>query len=198
MESIPMSLSIRARLTICFTAIFGTIVVVLAIGAYLLTRSDLYSKLDAALQVEVDVTAIAANHELTENAQQQLGDADIQSVLNGQSDTPLADTQILVRQGQRNVAYKRAKANTVDIRSMPLDTIKSGQTYQGMRVMMRELNVPEFHTAYKIYSAESTQYTRARLLKVERALALFVPLGLALQHSLDTWWLPDCSHLSKN
>ncbi len=175
-----MSSTIRARLTLCFTAAFGTIVAVLATGSYLLIRSDLYSKLDSALKVVVEVTAISAHHELTEHSQQEFGDADIQAVLNGQTDPALPQMQILVRQGIRNVAYKRGGAKVPDLRIMPLDSIKSGQTIGSLRIVKRELAVPQFHTAYQIFAAESISETRSQLWKVKRALMLFVPLGLAL------------------
>jgi two-component system OmpR family sensor kinase len=176
----PMSLTIRARLTLYFTAIFGTIVAVLAIGCYLFIRRDLYSKLDAALQVQVQVTATSASHELVEHAQEASGDADIQSVLNAQTQSGLAHTQILVRQGSRNVAYKRSGLRMPDIRTIPLDNTKSTDTYQGVRIARGEIAVPEFHTAYQIYSAESLDETRAQLWQVKREMMLFVPLGLAL------------------
>jgi two-component system, OmpR family, sensor kinase len=176
----PMNLTIRARLTLYFTAIFGTIVAVLAIGCYLFIRRDLYSKLDSALQVQVEVTATSASHELTEHQQEASGDADIQSVLNDQEHTGRAHTQILVMQGNRTVAYKRSGFKTPDIRTMPLDKIKSADTYQGVRFAKGQLEVPEFHTTYQIYSAESLDETRAQLWQVEREMMLFVPLGLAL------------------
>lgn len=175
-----MSSTIRARLTICFTAVFGVIVAVLATASYLLIRSDLYSKLDAALRVVVEVTAISAHHELIEHSQQAFGDADIQAVLNGQVDPALPQMQILVRQGSRNVAYKRSGLRIADIRTLPLESIKSNQTVGTLRIVKRELAVPQFHTAYQIFAAESTDETRAQLWQVKRELMLFVPLGLAL------------------
>ena len=41
-----MVISIRARLTLYFTVLFGVIVVGLAVASYLLISRDLYSKLD--------------------------------------------------------------------------------------------------------------------------------------------------------
>src|SRR5579875_777529 len=146
-----MSFPIRARLTLFFTVMFGVIVVVLATGAYLLIRSDLYGKLDTGLTVTAEVTAISANHELTEHSQEAFGDADIQAVLNGQVQPALPQTQILVRQGGRNVAYKGSGSRAVDVRTLPLESLKSGQTVQRLRIVRRDLAAPQFHTVYQIY-----------------------------------------------
>lgn len=175
-----MSSTLRARLTLSFTAVFGIIVAVLAVGSYLLVRSDLYSKLDSALRVVAEVTAISAHHELTEHSQERFGDADIQAVLNGQVDPALPQMQILVRQASRDVAYKRSGSKVTDLRTLPLDRVRSGQTYDSLRVVKRELAVPQFHTSYQIFAAESVQDTVAQLWRVKQVLMLFVPLGLAL------------------
>jgi hypothetical protein len=44
-------MSARARLTISFTALFGAIVIALAVAAYVLVKNDAYLKLDATLHV---------------------------------------------------------------------------------------------------------------------------------------------------
>src|SRR5437764_228835 len=62
-----MAISTRARLTLYFTALFGAMVVALAITAYLLVRNDVYSKLDSGLHVAVDATAMSADDEFDEN-----------------------------------------------------------------------------------------------------------------------------------
>jgi two-component system OmpR family sensor kinase len=175
-----MDSTLRARLTLSYTAVFGIIVAVLAIGSYLLIRSDLYSKLDSALRVVVEVTAISAHHELIEHSQEEFGDDDIQAVLNGQVDPALPQMQILVRHGNRNVAYKRGGSRVADLRTLPLDRIRSGQTFGTLRVVKRELAVPQFKTSYEIFAAESVEDTVAQLWRVKQALMLFVPVGLAL------------------
>ncbi len=175
-----MSFPIRARLTLFFTVMFGIIVGILATGAYFFIRSDLYGKLDTGLRVTAEVTAISANHELIEHSQEEFGDADIQAVLNGQVQPALPQMQILVRQGGKNVAYKRSGPHVVDIRTLPIRSLKSGQTVQELRICERELAAPQFHTTYQIYTAESIDETMAQLWTVKRELMLFVPLGLAL------------------
>ena len=60
-------MSIQTRLTLSFTALFGLIVLFLAIGSYVLVRNNLFSDLNTELQVAVDGTAMSAVHEMNEH-----------------------------------------------------------------------------------------------------------------------------------
>src|SRR5271165_5567063 len=107
---------IRTRLTLSFTILFGVIVLGLAIGSYVLVRSSLLSGLDTQLQAAIDGTAMASEHELNEHPTAAPGEADLQDILNGMKAAALPDTQILVREGNRLVAYKTGSERAVDLR----------------------------------------------------------------------------------
>src|ERR1700719_4243068 len=147
-----MAISIRARLTLYFTALFGAIVVALAIAAYLLVRNDVYSKLDSGLHVAVDATAMSADHEFDEQPGQAGGEADLQSVLHGMHDVSLPGTQILVREGSRQAAYKGSRQQMQDLRSIESGKLANETTVNGLRIAHRELRVPKFGARYQIYA----------------------------------------------
>src|SRR5205085_8444351 len=111
-----MAISTRARLTLYFTGLFGAVLVALAAGAYILVRNDAYSKLDSGLRVAIDATAMSADHEFEEQSSKTAGEADLRSVLHGIHDGSLPNTQILVREGRRQVAYKGERPQAVDLR----------------------------------------------------------------------------------
>lgn len=94
-------MSVRARLTIIFTGLFGAIVIALGFSLYFLEKSDAYRRLDEALQVATAATSMSAEHELSEHSTKAAGEADIQSVLSETPSAALQDTQILVCEGDR-------------------------------------------------------------------------------------------------
>ena len=175
-----MNLSIRAKLTLSFTILFGLIVAALAIGSYVVVKQDLYSKLDLSLQVAVDTTAMAAQHEMSEHPDQAGGDDDIRQVLDDEIHVTLPDTQILVKEGGREVAYRPGGQSSSDLRHLRLQGLASQTTVEGMRIVTRRLTIPKFQTAYQIYSGRSTEATQAQLRSFRRMLVLPIPLGLAL------------------
>lgn len=175
-----MVISTRTRLTLYFTLLFGVIVIGIGISTFVLVRNDAYSKLDSGLRVAVDATAMSAQHELNEHTTESAGDADLQSVLDEHHDeTSLPDTQILVRQGSRAVAYKGTTQQQFDLRSISPAFLKSGAIIQGLRVQARELQIQRFRTRYQIYSSAAVAPALHRLRRIELALFLTVPLGLA-------------------
>lgn len=102
-------------MTISFTALFGVIVIALAVAAYVAVKNDAYLKLDAALQVATSATAMSAEHELSEHPTKLGGEKDLQSVLEEGGRSTLSDTQLLVREGQRIAAYKPGSQNGLDL-----------------------------------------------------------------------------------
>ncbi len=73
-------MSVRARITICFTTLFGALVMGLAVAAYLLVENDAYLRLDAALQVAAGTTGMSAEHKLSEHSTKLDDERDLQSV----------------------------------------------------------------------------------------------------------------------
>ena len=173
-------MSARVRLTISFTALFGAIVVALAVAAYLLVRNDAYLRLDSALEVATSATAMSAEHELNEHATKTGGEADLHAVLNEAGHTALADTQIVVREGSRNAVYRMNQGQGFDWSQFPSDVLHDGATFKGYRIASRNLPVPKFNTTYQIYAATSVAPALAQIETVRNALFVFVPLGLGL------------------
>ncbi len=175
-----MTISTRVRLTLYFTALFGGIVIALAIAAYVLVRNDAYARLDSSLRVAVDGTAMSATHELNEHSRQAGGDADLQAVLEEMRDGSLPDTQILVREGLRQVVYKPSQHQAADLRRLSAEWLGTPADWEGVRVAYRDLAVPKFGTHYRIYAAKEIAPALGELRLLTRALLLLVPLGLGL------------------
>ncbi len=166
-------------MAISFTTLFGVIVIALAIAAYVLVRNDAYLRLDAALQVAAGASAMSAEHELNEHSTKAAGEKDLQLVLDEAGGSDLTDTQILVRDQNRTAAYK-AVAHVVDLRTIPAEKLRNGATLAGVRVAFRSVQVPKFHTLYKIYAAKPTAPALAQLGRIRIGLFVLVPFGLAL------------------
>ncbi len=173
-------MSARVRLTISFTVLFGVIVLALSVAAYLLVRSDAYLRLDAALQVAAGATAMSGEHELNEHSTKAAGERDLQFVLNDAGSSALADTQILVREGKREGAYKPGAQHGFDLRSLPPDILVNGTTLHGFRIATRSFRAPKFNTVYQIYAAEPIAPALVQLHHVRVGLFVFVPIGLGL------------------
>src|ERR1700751_5859810 len=150
-----MRMSTRARLTLIFTALFGIIVVGLATATYLLGRQDVYSKLDSALRTAIDATGMSAEHEFAEHDHKENGEKDVGEVLRNARQAALPGIQILVREGDRNVAYRPGDQDKLDLRQASSSQLKSGTAIDGSRIQVRELDVPRFQTRYQLYSAKS-------------------------------------------
>lgn len=173
-------MSTRARLTLIFTVLFGTIVVCLAIATYLLYSQDAYSKLDSGLRAAVDATAMSAEHEMAEHMTKEGGEADVRDVLSHAEAAAFPGAQILIRERNRLVAFRNAANRTLDLRTMPQSQLLSGSILQQVRVQARELAVPKFHTTYQIYSAKSVIPTERQLASLRGMLLLLISLGLVL------------------
>jgi signal transduction histidine kinase len=172
-------MSIRVRLTISFTVLFGAIVIGLAVAAYVLLSGDSYRRLDAGLQVATGATAMSAKHELNEHSTQLAGEKDMQSVLDGAGTAALTDTQILIREGDRNAAYKPAPHYGVDLRAIPPQMLRSG-IVSGLRIVSDSFRAPKFNTVYQIYSARPIDSVLARVGKIRIALLFVVSFGVGL------------------
>jgi signal transduction histidine kinase len=173
-------MSARARLTISFTALFGAIVIALAVAAYVLARDDAYLKLDATLQVATGATAMSAEHELSEHPTKLGGERDLQLVLDEGGSSALGDTQILVREGHRIAAYKPVVQNGFDLRGIAPDALKNGATIDGFRIAAGSFRAPQFGAIYQIYSAKPVAPAVAQLAYIRIGLFIFVPIGLGL------------------
>ena len=89
-------------------------------------------------------------------------------------------TQILVREERRQVAYKGSEHSIADLRTIDLGSLENRVTLHGLRVAYRELRVPKFHAVYQIYSATAVGPALSQLGRVRDALLVMVPLGLGL------------------
>lgn len=171
-------MSTKARLTSIFSVLFGTIVVCLAIASYLLYRQDAYSKLDSSLRVAVDATALSAEHEIAEHKFKAAAEGDFRDILFHAQKAILPDTQILIREGERQVAFRPTVNPTIHLESIPSSKLISGHTVESARIQARQLDVPKFHAIYDIYAARSVVSTRQELAALRRDLLLLVSLGL--------------------
>jgi signal transduction histidine kinase len=173
-------MSARARLTISFTLLFGAIVIALAVAAYILFRNDAYLRLDAALQVATGATAMSAEHELNEHPTKVGGEKDLQSVLDEPGTAVLTDTQILVREGGRNAAFKPGVQHGFDLRDIPPGALVNGATLKGFRIAIRTFDARKFSTVYKICAAKPLAPALAQLERIRIGLLILVPIGLGL------------------
>lgn len=173
-----MIVSIRARLTLYFTILFGVIVVCLAVASYLLVSKDFYSKLDSALRIAVNATAMLGEHEMNESPTKADGESGLRSVLLGTHNTPLPDTQILVREGDRDVVYKPDELPALDLPTVRSDKLKAARNLQGLRIAYRTLNIPKFQAHYQIYAAKPLAPVLKELAILRYALLAVVSLGL--------------------
>ena len=173
-----MLVSIRARLTLYFTVLFGVIVVCLAVASYLLVSKDFYSKIDSALRIAVNATAMLAEHEINESPTKAEGEAGLRSVLLETHDTPLPDTQILVREGDRDVVYKPDELPALDLPTVTSAKLRAARNLQGLRIAYRAVTIPKFHSRYQIYAAKPLAPVLKELALLRYALLAFVSLGL--------------------
>jgi signal transduction histidine kinase len=143
-------------------------------------KNDAYLKLDATLHVATSVTAMSAEHELSEHPTRFGGERDLQLVLDESGSSALGDIQILVREGRRIAAYKPGVQNGLDLREIPADALKDEITVQGFRIAARNFRAPQFGANYQIYSAKPVAPAIAQLARIRVALVVFVPIGLGL------------------
>jgi signal transduction histidine kinase len=172
-------MSIKARLTASFVALFGVLVIALAIAAYLLVSKDAYAKLDGELQVATGATAMSAGHELNEHRTQAAGEADLRAVLDDVGNSDLTTTQILVREQDRNAVYKSG-GQQVDLRGILSARLKTGATVAGLRIAARHFEIPKFQTSFDIYAAQPLAPTLARIKNLRGSLLALVTFGLLL------------------
>lgn len=183
--------SVRTRLTIYFTTVFGFIVVCLAVASYLVFRHQAYNELDSGLDVAASATALSAQHEMNEHRVQKNGETDLQEILDGSSQGVLRDSQILIREKTRDVAHKRSATTEVDLSSIPTAELRTRTEVSGLRISAREIQVPKFNTAYSIIAASAVAPTIARLDRFRNILLICVPLMLALAALEGMLWRGD-------
>ncbi|HEX4773446.1 MAG TPA: ATP-binding protein [Bryobacteraceae bacterium] len=174
---------IRERLTFWFASLFGVIVVALSITAYWVERSQAFARLDAGLMVTTGAMAMSARHELSEHITQADCEADLQAVLDEAKSADLSQTQILIEENGRTVAYKRA-SNAPDLRRVNLRNMAATETHGGLRIASYSLPVPRFHATYEIYAAAPVESTIAQINRARTVLLIVVPIGLLLAASV--------------
>ena len=172
-------MSIKARLTASFIALFGVLVIALAIASYLLVSRDAYAKLDGELQVATGATAMAAGHELNEHPTKEDGIEDLRAVLDDVGSSDLTQTQILVREQGSDAVYKSG-GQAIDLRNIPAEQLKNGATVAGLRIAARQLAVPKFHTKLQIFAAQPVAPALARIGQLRNTLLTLVTIGLGL------------------
>jgi len=123
---------------------------------------------------------MAAEHEFNEHETPATGEIDLASVLSKSRDGALREAQILVRQGNRVVAYKGRQDATVDLRTLPPDSVKAGPRFKGVRLISHDLPLQKFGTSYRIYACASVTPVLEKLQRFGLTLLLLVPLGLLL------------------
>lgn len=168
----------RARLTFIFTALFGVVVIALGITSYLFVRNDAYLRLDGALQVAMDSTAMSFKHEFNEHSTKHGGELDVQLVLNEATSPAMNETEILVREGDRNVAYKPSLQRNFDLRGVRNAALPGRSTREGFRVASRTFFVPKFGATYRIFAAKPVADALARVQWLCTALLIVIPIGL--------------------
>jgi heavy metal sensor kinase len=154
--------------------------VCLAVGSDEVFRHQAYSDLDESLNTAAGATALSAAHEIAEHSEQRWGEADLQSVLGVTSASTLPGTQILIREGERNVAYKAVEGSAFDLRRLPTSQLLARNGLPGLRIVSFQMNVPKFQTAYRIFAATAINPTLAKVDAFRRILFICIPLGLAL------------------
>jgi two-component system, OmpR family, sensor kinase len=118
---------------------------------------------------------------MNESSNKAAGEAELQSILLEKHNTPLPDTQILVREGDRQVAYKPDELPTTpDLPKMPSVRLNTGLNLENLRIARRELDVPKFGTRYQIYSAKPLAPVLAEIATLRITLLVLVPLCLGL------------------
>ena len=94
----------------------------------------------------------------------------------------LPNTQILVRQGDRLVAYKAGAHTTIDLRSIPSSRLKE-KIFGNLRIASRDLPIAKFDSQYQICAATPTTDVDDKLSRFALILAVLVPFGLVLAAS---------------
>jgi signal transduction histidine kinase len=175
-----MNMSARVRLTISFTALFGVIIIALAITAYFLVRHDAYLRLDSALQVATGATEMSAEHEFNEHSTQVAGESDLQLVLDEAGNSALTDTEILVSEGRRIATYKPGAQYGLNLRKVSPQLLINRGTLDGFRIATRTFNAQKFNVTYHIYAAKPIGPALTQLQRVTVGLFVLVPIGLGL------------------
>ncbi len=173
-------MSIRAKLSIAFGCLFGTIVIALALASYIVERAYAYQRLDAALQVASGATAMSAEHELNEHSTRAAGERDLQSVLNESNSFALTDTEIQVCDGGRVAASRSAPQYKVNLCDSQGRAPRWNTSLPSVRVTDVQLSVPKFGVTYKIYAAKPAFPVVTQLAHIRFALLIGVPVGFAL------------------
>jgi two-component system OmpR family sensor kinase len=178
---------VRVRLTLWYTGVLATVLLVFSIGVYSALGTSMRQRLDDNLRSATQVTSLALNHETEEHGGREAGEANVRLVLNTMHQTSFPRPAIAVWDGSRLVAEKPGTAglpgatlaHKTDIRaSTSFSTLRnSAGSY---RIATASVWVPSISAHYQVIANESAEPIEAGLASMREILMIFVPLCLLL------------------
>jgi two-component system, OmpR family, sensor kinase len=151
-----------------------------AVATYYIAERDALRRVDSTLQVAVEAISMSADHEFAEHATQSGGESDLRAILDVAIHKALKDTQIVVLDGTRIVAFKPASDARVDLRNIKAGETKSGTQWHGLRCTTRSLSIGKLNSVYLIVAAKSLSPVNAELRRLKLWLLSLVPLALGV------------------
>jgi signal transduction histidine kinase len=173
--------SARTSAALRYTLFFIAVILAVEAVLYFLIRADAYSRLDQNLNTALSVSKLVIYHEIAEHGGKEPGEASIRLVLNTEYSTSFPQDQIVIREGNRLIAYKpNVGSKQVDLRGVDMPFRDIPMNYQDLRIMVQQVQVPSVHTSYTVLVSTWRGDVNNDLRSVLIALAITLPFSFLI------------------
>jgi signal transduction histidine kinase len=176
-----MPRSARTSAALRYTVFFIAVILGVEGVLYLLIRADAYSRLDQSLKTALSVSDLIIQHEIVEHGGKEPGETSIRLVLNTEYETSFPQNQIVIREGNRLIAYKpNVGGKQVDLRRVQLPVDNVPKNYKELRIVARQVRVPSVHANYTVLVSTWRGDVNDDLRSVLIALAFTLPFSFLI------------------
>jgi signal transduction histidine kinase len=176
-----MTRSVRTRVALRYSLLFGLFATLIAVGIYKYLEWDAYRRLDEITGPLLRASEFTLQHEVEQHGGKQQGERALRQVMETTFNASFPKEQVAIWDGARLVAYKKNLGPVqVDLRTLGPPGRQPLRSDRDLRVATASLYIPAVQTTYKIAVSTWRGDTQNDLAALFSGLSIIVPLSLLL------------------
>ena len=171
--------SARAQVTLRYSVFFALVICLISLVLYMLIQQNAYSRLDESSSAALRGAQLAIEQELVTHQSKQAGEDAVRHLLSVVYQKAFPQEQIVVREGDRFVAYKENLGRKQhDLRTVPFRRQEAEISAYDLRIRTTSISVPATGAVYTIALSTWRGDVLGDLSALRRALEISIPAAL--------------------
>ncbi len=176
-----MAKSLRTRVALRYSFLFGLLALSIAFGVYGSLQRDAYGRLDDSVATLLHIVAADIHQEFQEHGQREAAEQSLRHVIQTVYETSFPQEQVAIWNGKRLVAYKPPLGHKqADLRSITLPDRTGGFSRNDLRILTASVRDPGTDDIYRVAVSTWRGDTQNDLAALFRTLAILIPLSVIL------------------